>query len=281
MNLFDIAAGNAERLAARISARRAELKEGERASLDAFTERVERDGRIAINMRQSVLSSFLTSASYQNIYDWARARARRSSKSEEEILRERLGGFYERRITFDRAFDGGDRFRYGALNIGGPGATTYGSFCAVIGEEAPAELLDVAYLPADSLMTYVRPVPGMPNREEVDDEAILDDSAPHQSRHHLAALKLDRKIHASPEPRWPALLSSCSDYVEALFVGDLRPADLQCIRMARADHDIYFAYAFEDFRAKLSESDRVLVESFVSILEQLEARRIALEVVDD
>ena len=47
-----------------------------------------------------------------------------------------------------------------------------------------------------------------------------------------------------------------------------------CHRCEAEDH--HFRKARE-----LGEADRVLVESFVSILEQLEARGIALEVVDD
>lgn len=281
MNLFTIAASNGASFPERIEELRAELPEGERGALDRFTDRALRDGRVAINMRQSVLSSFLATATYQNVYDWAKARARRSTKTEDAILRERLGAFYDRRVAFDRAFEGGERFRYGALNIGGAGATSYGSFCAVIGERAPAELFDVAYLPGDSLKTYLHAACDDPGRAVVDADAIQRDAAPHVNRHHLAALKHGRGVCASPEPRWPSLLSSATDYIEALFVGDLRPSDLQCVRMARSDHDVYFAYAFEDFRAKLGEADRVLVESFVTILEQLEARGVALEVVDD
>ena len=80
---------------------------------------------------------------------------------------------------------------------------------------------------------------------------------------------------------WPSLLCSATDSVQAIFVGDLRPRDLLCVRMARSDHDVFFRYVFEGFRTRLSAPERALVESFACILEELEARRIALEVIDD
>jgi hypothetical protein len=281
MNLFTIAASNGSNLEDQIESVRARLPDGERALLEAFLSRVAEDGRVAINMRQSALLEFLRSGSYQNAYDWARERARRSPTSEDEILRERFGDLYDQKISLDRSFEGGDRFRYGALTIGGVGATPYGSFCAVIGEHAPADLFDVAYVSRGGLESYLRIAEDTPARAFVDEDAVRADAAPHASRHHLAALKLERQILERPVSTWPSLLCSATDSIQAIFVGDLRPRDLLCVRMARSDHDAFFHYVFEGFRARLSEPERALVESFACILEELEARRIALEVIDD
>jgi hypothetical protein len=280
MDLFRTAAENGARLDERAIALCEAMAAGAHACFASLAGRIDRDGRIAINMRQSVLLGFLRSATYQNIYEWARGRAKRSPKSEDEILRERLGPFYERRVAFDRAFEGGERFRYGALSIGGAGASAYGSYCAVIADEAPRTRLSAAYLPSDSLATYVRPMADGAG-VAVNTSAIESDVAPHTHRQKLAAIKIHPAAQACDEGRWPALLCSATDYVEALFVGDLAPGDLQCVRMTRSDYDLYFTYAFEDFRARLAEPDRVLVEGFASILDELDARGIALEVVDD
>lgn len=280
MDLFTTAAENGARLDERAAALCASLDPSARACFASLSGRVERDGRIGINMRQSVLLSFLRSSTYQNIYEWVRGRARRSPLSEDAILRERLGAFYERRVAFDRAFEGGDRFRYGALNIGGAGATAYGSYCAVVADEAPRARLRAAYLPSDSLATYIVPLADGAG-VAVNTGALQADVAPHSHRQKLAALKLHGAARACDEGRWPKLLCSATDYVEALFVGDLAPGDLECVRIARSDYDLYFTYAFEDFRARLGEADRVLVEGFASVLDELEARGVALEVVDD
>lgn len=283
MNLFTTAASNGSKLEDQVEAVRARLPDSERAILEAFLSRVAEDGRVAINMRQSALLDFLRSGSYQNVYDWARERARRSPASEDEILRERLGDIYEQKVALDSSFEGGDRFRYGSLTIGGAGATPYGSFCAVIGDHAPAELFDVAYLSRGGLESYLRVAKDTPSRAFVDEDAVRADAAPHASRHHLAALKLERQVIERPASAWPSLLYSATDSIQAIFVGDLRPRDLLCVRMARSDHDAFFRYVLEGFRARagLREPERALVEGFACILEELEARRIALEVIDD
>lgn len=129
VDLFATARTNDRDLLARMATITGALSNNDRDAANRFAARVGHEGRISINMRPSVLLSFLVSSRHQNIYEWAAARAFRSSKTAPEIMREQLGPYYERRMAFDGFFLGGDKLRYGALNIGGLGASHYGSYC--------------------------------------------------------------------------------------------------------------------------------------------------------
>ena len=92
-----------------------------RERLTRYSAAVQREGRISVNMLQTTISSFLSVQEHWNMYEWAHSIAGLSPRTTDEILRERLGGFYDRRIAFDHHFENGEGFRYGALNIGGLG----------------------------------------------------------------------------------------------------------------------------------------------------------------
>ncbi len=190
-------------------------------------------------------------------------------------MRERLGSYYEQRITFDTHFDHGRQFRYGALNIGGLGVTAYGEFATCLDNRSFAAGTELAYLRADSLKTYFRPGP-------VVDEAILcQDLAPRSHCHVLAVLKLAAVIPLQPALRWPVLLCSRDDYVEAIFTAEVTCQNVSQVRIGRSDYELLFEYAFNSFREPLSEADRSLVDGFVLILQKLEEHGIPLEVIDE
>jgi hypothetical protein len=275
MNLFAIAANNATSLEKQFAELKSRLDPADADCLVRFADHIAQRGRVSINMRQTVLISFLLSGRHQNLYEWAEWRAKYSSRSAEEIVREKLDKFYERRVAFDRRFERGEHFRYGALNIGGMGAVSYGDFCSVVEDEFFADHSDVAYLRSDSLQTYLLPGP------VVDDAAIHRDAAPHSHRHCLAALKHYDEIRRKPEEQWPSLLCSGSDYVEVIFVGNITPNHLEEVRISRSDYDLFFLYAFEEFREKLKDADRFLVDGFVMILQHLEERNIPLKVIEN
>jgi hypothetical protein len=275
VNLFTLAAGNGPRLKADVESLLPTLAPAERASWDRLLARVEHEGRISVNMRIDVLLDLVTSSHYQNIYEWAESRAKRSPKPADEILRERLGGFYGPRVLFEAAFEDGERFRYGALNVGGVGAVKYGECCVLVADRLAASGAPVAYLRGDSLKTYVLPT------SAVDVAAVERDAAPHANRQHLAALKHGAGFCHAAEDRWGSLLCSADEYIEAIFVGDLRPDGLDRVRMAKSDHELYFHFAFVDFRAKLAPGDRALVNDFARLLDHLDDHKIPLEVVDD
>ena len=74
-------------------------------------------------MKLFVIGDLLNGRAYQNKHEWAHEQVGHSGRTPDEILRENLGSYYEKRIAFDNAFNDGVRFRYGALNAGNLGLT--------------------------------------------------------------------------------------------------------------------------------------------------------------
>ena len=115
----------------------------------------------------------------------------------------------------------------------------------------------------------------------MDDARIAGDAAPHSHRQHLALLKHAPELPHAPDDGWPRLVCANDRYLEAIFVGDLVPEVLECVRMQRTDHDLYFELLANDFRTRLPAADRMVVDLFRMIRKVLKARRIRLEVCDD
>lgn len=272
MDLFDAAQKNAPTLDARLSALNNSLSAADRSTLQRFTERIRHDGRISINMRLGVLLSFLVSSKHQNIYEWAAARAACSTMSAEQIIREQLGAYYERRTVFDGFFVDGGKMRYGALNIGGAGASRYGSWCSVI-KDVATRTFPVAYLRGDSLKTYMLPGPS------VDGPAVERDTAPHTQRHCLAAIKHAAETLTTANAKWPEMLCNNDEIIEAIFLGDLTADHVESVRITKAEHDVLYEFAFEDFRAKLGRGDKLEIDTFILVRDELAKRGIPLEVV--
>ena len=223
-------------------------------------------------MRPMSLLSFLVLGFHQNIYEWSRSRGEGSGKPAEEIIREKLGDFYAKRVAFDRYFEGGETFRYGALNIGGPGATVYGDYCTIL-QDRVFDDPEVAYLTADSLKTYFKADGAL------DEASLREDAAPHSHRHVCACLKCAPDLSATAAVGWAALLCSNAGFVEAIFSAQTTPGDVQAIRIDRSHYRELFEYGFENFREKLTDERRNLVEAFVLIKRLLRQNNIPLEVV--
>ena len=275
MDLFTIAEENSSTLEGRFENLISSLTQTDAGALNRFFQRLEKEGRVAINMRQTVLLSFLTFGKHQNIHEWAQLRIGKSSKSKEEILREKLGEFYEKRSTFDTAFEEGEKFRYGALNIGGLGVTHFGEFAIVLKENLFTADVKIAYLKSDSLKSYMLPGP------IVDEDGVRRDVALHSHKQHLASLKNANEITTVLEDKWFSLVCSEDEYVEAIFVGDVPSTSSETIRMAKVDYDDLFQSAYEDFSRGLGDAERFRIDTFVMILQQLEAHNITLETVDN
>jgi len=96
---------------------------GSDKSLDAakyFATFVKDNWRISINMRQQVLNSFLIEGKYKNIYEVKKEQSEKIRKvraleiPEEQAVKKHLKGHYKSRVTFDRTFKDGEKFKYGA-----------------------------------------------------------------------------------------------------------------------------------------------------------------------
>jgi hypothetical protein len=242
-----------------------------RIRLEAFASRVSHTGAISVNMRPTVLLDFLHSGSHQNIHEWVDKILPHSSKTKAAILQEKLGDYYERRLAFDGFFDSGEQFHYGALTIGGLGPVRYGEYCVVVSSAAIGARGTVGYLLRDSLSGYVT------SDAKVDVNSLEKDCALDSQKHCLATVKHAFGLSAASEDAWPTMLCSGDDYVEAIFTGGLRSADATTVRIARIDYELYWEYAFNEFRSKLSELDRFRVDTFAQIVEKLETLGVGLE----
>jgi hypothetical protein len=273
MDLFQIARDNVESFSRRYGSMRDAA--GTAASkLDRFVAVVQSEGRLAVNMRPTVLLRFLVlEGGYRNTYEWADELERRSGEPREELLRLRLKDYYDRRMAFDRLLGQGERLRYGALNLGGLGVTHFGAYCLVFGDAFAVGLAELAYLWADSLETYLLP------DCVVDEAGLRRDACPHSHRQFLAALKHGLAAARLAEELWPALVCSPHGFIEAIFAGNPSPGDLQAVRMEQLDYELYSGFLVDAALGRLGQSDRCLVEEFDTLLSLLEENSIPLETV--
>jgi hypothetical protein len=228
-----------------------------------FTDKIINEGQVSINMRPTTLLDFLASSRYLNIYQWADLVLRRAAKSKDEILKDKLGDYYEKRITFDHHFDNGEDFNYGTLNIGGLGAERYGEYSVIVDREKIKSVGKLGYLDADSLRTYVT------TSLTIDDATLSRHCSSDSYNHFLAALKHAHDILKESENRWPIIVCNSDDYIEAIFDVNLQPDQIITVRIAKSDFDLYWEYAFNEHREKLSELDRFRVDIFARIDEYL------------
>jgi hypothetical protein len=273
IDLFSTAHANVSAIEHRLTTLKLALTSAEADLLDRFGDWIRNGGRTGINMRQTTLLLLITIDSYQNIYEWAKDQSHISGRSVDDILRQRLGSFFQKRITFDAAFDRGLEFRYGTLIVSGLGPTNYGNYCVVLKRDW-VSTVKLAYLRADSLRTY------MVSDTMIDVSAIERDAAPSSMAHILASLKHRRTLPVVPEHVWPSMLCSDSDFIEAIFVGQVTSADIEEVRISKSDYDFFFYFAFDDFRGKLDEADKALIEGFNAVIKLLSRKAIHLEVID-
>jgi hypothetical protein len=245
-----------------------------RAALTDFADFVKGAGRVGINMRPMVLLDFLNHDRLLNIHEWASRISARSGKPAEDAIREKLGAFCERRMAFDNHFDGGIEFRYGALNAGGLGAFRYGEYCSIFRHGETLAHCRVGYLKGDSLTDYMTFGPA------VDAMKLSSECATDSHKHFLATLKHSSEAATQSPDEWPEMLCGAREYIEAVLNGDLRPQYLETVRIAKLDFDLYWEYAYNEFREKLSELDRYRVDSFAAIDEALQTLGVTWETVE-
>ncbi len=80
MDLFTTASKNADAVRKRFDDLLDSLEKEVRQTIEKFADRVLQSGRVSVNMRQTVLNSFLTFGKHQNIHEWAEDKADRSKE---------------------------------------------------------------------------------------------------------------------------------------------------------------------------------------------------------
>jgi hypothetical protein len=262
MNFFSMCAENDPKLGERFQELLRGLGAAEVETLTRFAETVAAGGKIAVNMRPTVLQDLLASGRWFNIHEWAESIVSKSTKTKQVILQEKLQDFYERRIAFDRYFQQGESFRYGALNIGGLGAERFGEFCVVLRQESMMTTTEVGYLQSDSLKTYV-------TDEGVDGDTLAVGCSTDSGKHLLCALKHVEDLIGLAESRWPQMVCNPDEYVEVIFLGGLGADKLHAVRISRTLYELYYEYSYNEHREKLGELDRYRVDLFSRINEYM------------
>jgi hypothetical protein len=275
MDLFDIAQRNAIRLDELFARLMETPPSSSKDNLVAFAEVVRCHGRIAVNMRPWNVVDLVQNNRHLNIYEAADEVATLAGKPRDEILRNRLGDWYVRRTGFDHCFPDGPCFRYGGLNIGGLGATDYGTFCVVLQPGFPADGR-VAYLKTDSLRGYTDA------SGTVNVAALQGDIAPQASCHILATLKHVPEIEGHGKEEWPSVLCSSNEYVEVIFVACLRCDVVEEVRASRHELAIAEHLCFDAHGRKLKDEEKALASIYLSLFRARHEGRILLrEVAND
>ncbi len=275
MDLREIASENARGLADRFRELEERTDDADRATVRRFAEWVDADGRVAVNMRPSVLARLVTAGKHLNVYEWADEQSAKLGGTPDDFLRARLKDWYTRRLSFDSRFSEGRAFRYGALNAGGVGTEKYGEFCAVFVSEFGVTDGDCVFVKADSLLTYMR------SETDVDEDALRCDVSPHAHRHHLTALKHAGILLQTPEPRWPTMVCAGNEYIEVIFTAAIESRSIDNVRIRDRDYQGFFELVLASHEAGLSDAEKALAQDFVDILQAESSSRIRMQRVAD
>lgn len=263
MNLFSICLLNNPEIEIQFQTYVNPLQPTEKNILKKFGDKILNHGQIGINMKPMVLLDFLISKRYLNIYEWVDHISKRASISKNKILEDKLDSYYKKRIAFDQYFDRGKEFNYGTLNIGGLGAIRYGEYYVILEKAKLKNSGELGFLESDSLRTYITPT------LSVNDADLRKHCATDTHVHLLATLKHATDILRLQESEWASLLCNNDDYVEAIFDTKILPEQILTVRFPKLDYDLYWEYAFNEHRDKVSELDRYRVDTFSKIDEYL------------
>lgn len=274
LDLFAIARSNANAVQEAFYSAIAGCSPDQATLLREFASWVKEESLVSINVRLFIVVELLSGGRYQNTHEWAQEQCRLSGRAADDILRERLDKFYEKRMAFDHAFRDGERFRYGALNAGGTGLPDeYAPYCAVLSRTFCASLKDVAYLPGDSLKICFNAGGSLDRR------AVERYPAPHSYRHMLAANERAKEVPTTERREWHKLVTSPNRFFEVIFLGEITLPSIDSVRMSRAEHDRMWDMAFASFGRKLTDEERAHVHDFVQLRRAVADKRVRLEVL--
>lgn len=284
MNLFAVCSDNGQLLKAQYES---DFSSSEKPKSKAFLEAIRLEGRVSVNCKPTPLLKTLEEGVYLNRYEIARRKGVEEGTEREAVLRETLGDYYERRTTFDRYFELGEAFLYGALNIGNVGAMQYGEYCIVWKADLPSDY-QKGYLEGDSLRCFVPP-----DTCVVDEAALSVSGACHETKQYLALQKHREEVLSLEANRWANCLCNEEGYIEAIFTdgtGKIAVSYIEEIRLLQpnsiwyADVELKLQMMSEEERTRYEETDEVeyrLVTSFQEIKEVLKYRNLSWRIIED
>lgn len=241
--------------------------------LNRFASWIETETFIAVNTRLYVVTNILSGSRYLNTYEWAEEQSALSGRDVDEILREQLRDFYSKRIAFEKEFEDGRRFRYGALNAGGMGlATKYSNYCVILKRDFQSSLREVAVLPGDSLLICFQ------DDGNFDVESLKRNVCPFAKRPQLVASERVNEVVNGDIDDWPKLVVSDSKYFEVIFLGDIDASSIECVRISRREYFAKWDLAFMNLGSHRSEAERAVVNDFIQLRKAELEGRVRVEV---
>ena len=275
MDLFELASQNSDALRTEYQDLTDQLEaRGFLTKLEDFVARVKSDARLSFNMRQHAITGMMSSEKHNNMYELASdEHAETPGKSREQILEERLKGYYSARMTFDQAFDDAERFRYSALNIGGLGSTDFGGYCVVLKRRFWNTCAHLAFIKQDSLIGYV-------GDSGIDMDRLKREVGDKQHVHILAASKHQDKLQTRPSEEWDAMVCSFHAYIEAVTKESIPVSAVDSVRMAKQEYDTHYNELFEAYAGQMGTAPR-RVRNFAELLTLFSRHQIKLEIIDD
>lgn len=275
MNIFDLADQNSNNLQEKMQS--GQNDQNPRGKFAGF---VKYRWTISINMKPSDLLKFLSSGRYKNEYEVAISDVEMMKKmggpdvSVKQLRKKRLKSYYESRTKFNRVFEGGERFKYGALNIGGLGPKKYGSYCVVIKRERSKEFSVLAFIKEDSLNSYV-------DGGHADIERLKPDVANRECVHILAVIKHGTDAVGLSANECASMICCDEHYIEAITTDDILNKHINSVRTSKKESSLV-GKQFFDVRY-LGSSDIVKqhrVDDFTNIQNLLAANRIEIEEIE-
>jgi len=281
MNIFDVANQNSNNLNTQYKL----LKEryGDQNNLDIlsnFVKLVKNKWAISLNMGLGTLNIFLIAGRYKNVYELKKEQGgkltevRKLEIFDEQAVKSHLKSYYRSRVTFNCTVEDGEKFKYGALNIGGLGLERYGEYCVVIKRKQLEEYPSLAFIKEDSLK-YVE-------EDSVNIERLSQDIANRECVHALAAIKHEKEIGKIPFDELASVICCDECYIEAITSDKIENGHIGSVRMSKTDYARYFIdYLYKDFTSEISEDEMLKLRMLEGIIKLLDAWGIKLEVIDE
>jgi len=274
-DLFEIANNNSINLINKVK----EIKGMQKNNYIIISEFVKDNWFISINMKIYNLNNFLISGKYKNRYELIEEEQEALKDrynvdfSVDQVLARRLKEFYLRRTIFDNSFKDGKKFKYGALNIGGVGASNrYGEACVIILNDS-SKKPNLSFIKNDSTQYVI-------DEKRVNIEKLTDDIANKDYVHVLAAIKHCTCNIDVNQKLLPDVICCDDSYIEAITKDDITPRQIHNIRISKKVKDQYFEYLFEDYVNGLNDSEKLWLQEFTRMNQLLELYGIKLEVFD-
>jgi hypothetical protein len=188
----------------------------------------------AVNMTLPRLVSFLEDGHYLNVYEFIARGTGLDGDELEEAVRRHLRDLGDRRLKIDRLFGFGSESHYASLNLGGAGATRYGSAC-VIFDLSNWEDAHTCF-DGDSIRACFTRT----GDQALADEQILERFALGEDAEQLAALRHRELLEREPNCVDPLevrrRIEADDSLIEIHLLGPVRREHVREVRLTRSEY---------------------------------------------